>query len=196
MVASCEKRLYEVPDGIFCSKCGWKKDWKYTRPDFELKIRKYDISYTYDGACIVSSRLKDIMTSNGAEETAFNPLSKESNYFHLVPLHEIQFDTERRKTKLENLCHECGLHAVVAGATPAFLRQNLNPNYHLYHTDILFGSYNEHHPLIIVSAQLSKALKKARLKGMILNPINTDHQANQLRTFGAERADASRLSRR
>ena len=71
MVASCEKKLYEVPDGVFCAKCGWKKEWKYTRPDFELKIKKYDVSFTYDGACIVSSKIREIMFSKGRKNLIF-----------------------------------------------------------------------------------------------------------------------------
>lgn len=68
------------------------------RPDFDLIIHKFDISFTHDGSCIVSSRLKEIMISNGVEEAAFHQLSKEKKFYQLVPLHEIKFDSVKRKT--------------------------------------------------------------------------------------------------
>lgn len=47
MVASCEEPLPGIPSKVFCAVCGWKKEWRFTRPDFALGSRKRDVSMTY-----------------------------------------------------------------------------------------------------------------------------------------------------
>lgn len=176
MVASCERPLYDVPDGVFCSQCGWKKDWTYTRPDFDLRKRKMDVSSTYDGATIVSDRVREVFTSHGVDESVFIPLPCEPGFYHLVPSCCVEFDAERRGTRFGRLCPTCGLHDTVAGVMPAFLKQ-LPVDGHLFRTDILFGSYNERSPLIIVSVSLLDALQRGSFTGLDLQPIDAEHVA-------------------
>ena len=173
MVASCEKRhLDDVPDEVFCSSCGWKSDWSYTRESFSLKTRTLDVSCTYDGACIVSSKAKEVLSDFA--DGVFRTLPNEPGFFHLVPVDIVEFDSERRKTRFGEICETCGLPHWVAGATPAYLKSLAGPDKHLFRTDILFGSYNEHHPLKIVSADLLRALEGADLKGLVLKPIGAE----------------------
>jgi hypothetical protein len=176
MVASCEKRLYDVPDGVFCPQCGWKKDWTYTRPDFALRKRKMDVSSTYDGATIVSERVRNVFMSEGVEDSVLVPLLCEPGFYHLVPACCVEFDVNRRGTRFGTLCPTCGLHDTVAGATPAFLKR-IPVGGHIFRTDILFGSYNEHSPMIIVSASLLNALHRESFTGLELESIDAEHVA-------------------
>ena len=174
MVASCQKRLYDVPDSVFCRACGWKVDWRYIRPDYTLGRRRRDVSATYDGTTIISRRVADMFLSFGASESDFRVLPKEPDFFALTPEAVAAFDWEARGTRREELCSECGLHATVAGATPAFLKSVPSQQSWIAHTDVLFGSYHEHHPLIIVSHDIATQLRKARFSGLDIQDVRVE----------------------
>ena len=178
VVASCEKRLYaDVPEEVFCSCCGWKKRWDYTRASFTLGKKKQDVSSTYDHATIVSSRFRDIALTLQEDPEIFAPLLAESGFFHLVPSRIVVFDLNRRETRQSGFCQECGLFSQTACATPVMLVDEFPAGGHIFRTDVLFGSYNERGPLIIVSAVFSAALKKARLTGFHTDPIQPNQSA-------------------
>ncbi len=178
MVGSCEKRLPNVPDSVFCPACGWKVDWQYVRPDYRLGRRKRDVSATYDGATIVSQRAREILCGHGIERMLFTQLPHDPDFFTLAPDMVVNFDSARRKTRLENLCEKCGLYAMVAGATPAFFYSLPKGDAWIARTDLLFGSYNEHHPLIVVSDRIAQALRSARLTGLDLEVIQAEQVAD------------------
>ena len=176
MVASSEKRhINDVPDEVFCSSCGWKSDWGFTRPSFKLKSRSLDVSCTYDGACIVSSAAREVFAD--FIDGVFHVLPREPNFFHLVPIDVVEFDSEKRGTRFGDVCESCKLPEWVAGATPVYLNRLPDPSKHLFRTDVLFGSYNERSPLKIVSTDLLHALERAKLKGVVLKPIHAEQCA-------------------
>lgn len=174
MVASCQERLHDVPDSVFCRVCGWKVDWRYIRPDYTLGRRRRDVSSTYDGTTIISRRVADLLLSFGANERDFRALPKEPDFFALTPETVLIYDCEARGTRRERFCSECGLHATVAGATPAFLKSvPFQPSW-IARTDVLFGSYHEHHPLIIVSHDIAAQLRKARFSGLDIQDVRVE----------------------
>ena len=178
MVASCEKRLYaDVPEDVFCSCCGWKKRWDYTRASFTLGKKKQDVSSTYDHATIVSSRFRDIALMLQEDPGIFAPLPAEPGFFHLIPSRIVGFDLKRRETRQSGFCHECGLFSQTAGATPVMLVDEVPSVGRIFRTDVLFASYNERGPLIIVSGAFSAALKSAGLSGFHIDPIQHNQPA-------------------
>lgn len=176
MVASCEERLYDVPDGVFCPACGWKQDWAFTRPDFTMGKRTLDVSSTYDSAAIVSGRVRDLFLAHGVDARILVPLPCAPGFYHLTPSALVEFDATKRGTRFGTLCPTCGLHDTVAGATPVFLKR-IPAQGHVFRTDTIFGSYNEHSPLIIVSAVLAQALQRESFTGLELELIDADQVA-------------------
>lgn len=172
VTADCKHRMFnDVPDAVFCGTCGWKTDWTFCRPTFRLGRRRLDVSYTYDGACIISDRARSIIASLTAEANIVRSLDMEPGYFHLIPHDTIHFDVQRRGTRFGTLCNTCRLWSTVAGGSPAFLKSVPAGSKHLFRTDILFGSYNARHPMIVISSELYHRFREARLTGIEMEPI-------------------------
>ena len=74
MVGSCDKLFTDPPDIPHCRYCGFKTRYDYTNPLFKLSKKTMDISYTYDGACIVSEKWKSFCIENDFSNVSFVPL--------------------------------------------------------------------------------------------------------------------------
>ncbi len=174
MVASCRKRLQGIPDSVFCPRCGWKTDWRFVRKDYKLGKRRRDVSATYDGATIISNRVRGLLLSLGIEESVFIKIPLEPDFFVLSPDTVVSFDVQRRRTRLEEYCEACALYASVAGASPAFFKSLPQGDSWIARSDVLFGSFHEHHPLIVVSALLARALQSGSFSGLELETIKAE----------------------
>ena len=159
--------LTNLPPSLRCGSCGRNVDPAWTDPTFAPTIGHWDVSYTYDGYFIVSSRFREVLADRGA---GYVELPAQPSCFVLVPLERLEFDAMRRGTKFENFCTKCSRYHDVAGATPAFLRFAPPPN-ELRGTDIEFGSGDEQHPLLVVGSTLADELRAADLSGLDLHPI-------------------------
>jgi hypothetical protein len=171
MVGSCDTRLPGIPNEVFCSQCGWKKDWTFVRDDFRLGQKRMDVSSTYDGMTIVSSRARKALCDIGIGADQMRELPGEPDFYALLPTDEVPFDAERRRTRFSDQCSACGLFGSVAGATPPFFKDLPQESVWIARTDLLFGSHNEHHPLIVASARVAAALLDANLTGLDLKTI-------------------------
>ncbi len=55
-------QLFEIlPKSHICPFCSYKKSLDWDNPFFELKKPYFDFSYTYDGICIVSQKVRDFI---------------------------------------------------------------------------------------------------------------------------------------
>ena len=94
----------------------------------------------------------------------------------LVPTgRTLSFDAERRRTSRTEFCAACRRFTEVAGATPALL---VDPPVPLpdefMRTDIEFGSGDELHPLVIVGNEVAAAMRRAKLRGLKLEPVDNE----------------------
>lgn len=159
--------LYDAPHLTRCSTCGELLKRPHLIPDFKLN-KKFDVSSTYDGYTIVSKRFVDEWHHNGGTGLVFNQLPADPDYFTVEANKEVEFDSVRRKTRFEDFKPCCNRFKSIAGATPAIIK---NANMTLsktqaFQTDVLFGSGDEKHPLIIIPTSIGIALKKAKLSGL------------------------------
>ena len=177
MVASCDTRLPGVPDEVFCPQCGWKRDWTFIRDDYHLGQKRMDVSSTYDGMTIISSRAAKALRDVGISADQMRELPGEPDFYSLLPTDEVAFDTERRRTRLTDRCSVCGHFGSVAGATPPFFKHLPQESVWIARTDLLFGSHNERHPLIVASARVAAALSEAKLSGLDLEKIMAEQVA-------------------
>lgn len=163
--------LQGFPDLVRCSTCGELLERPRLVDAFSL-TKKRDVSATYDGYTVVSQRFMEEWQQMGGEGLEFAPLPKEPGFYVISACQELEFDSERRKTRFEKHRPCCGRYQSVAGATPAFLKspENLLP-LHAARTDVMFGSRDEKHPLIIVPFELGEKLKRAKLSGLDLGEV-------------------------
>lgn len=189
MVGSCDTRLPGIPEQVFCSQCKWKKDWRFIRDDYRLKGKRLDVSSTYDGMTILSPRAYAALLEAGIESDQMRALPSEPDCFALIPTREVPFDAERRRTKLLDHCSVCGLYGSVAGATPAFFKELPQEEEWIARTDLLFGSHNEHSPLIVVSAKVANALLDAKLTGLNLENIMAEQVMDANLPFATQPPD-------
>ena len=157
-----------------CPRCSellakWDED---LRAAPTRRVPKLDVSYTYDGVMVCSSRFVRAVESSGLIDLAIRPLWK--GFSWVMPTLVVRFDPERRGTRFENLCPSCGRFESVIGATPAFLQPGESVAENGFaRTDLEFGSNDEKGPLIICGAYSAEVLKIARLTGIEIEPIVT-----------------------
>ena len=153
-----------------CPVCRTVLDHRALNPDFRLKLDIHDVSYTYDGACVVSeSAMRALSPFAGVEATR---LPFDRDFYLLNVANAVEFDSERRKTRFQDFCDGCNRFRSVAGATPAFLRRTSEPLAEgIYRTDVEFGTDDERAPLLIVSTGLRDVLTRQAPKGLTFRPV-------------------------
>jgi hypothetical protein len=137
-----------------------------------LHSRRLDISVTYDGATIVSQKLRDFLSRRRVSEVSFCRLPNDEDFWLLRANIHVPFDVERRRTRFEAKCWKCGTWQSIVGGTPVFLRLSTLPSA-LCRTDIEFGFGNGKAPLLVVQAALASELRRERFYGVQMEPVNT-----------------------
>ncbi len=168
-------QLFEIlPKSHVCPFCSYKKSLDWDNPFFELKKPYFDFSYTYDGICIVSQKVRDfIFRFHYENDIELVKLKKFPDFYTFLPRRSIAFDSVRRKTKFKNLCKVCGFYESVIGATPVFLKDVLIPfEKGFYKTDLQFGSGNEKSPILLVSPQTKEELISEKFIGITFQEVN------------------------
>lgn len=155
-----------------CDMCGYRIDFSAYNPEYRLARKtQRDITATYDGQWIVSDRLRLVCEANGVADVLFRPFNKEPRFFQFISTRVVPFDVERRKTRFIKLCPKCGNYESIAGATPAYLKITKALDFGIYRTDVLFGSGNEKHPLIIVAPDVKEIFELEKLRGLEFGPV-------------------------
>ena len=154
-----------------CTKCGRVLDKNYVNPRFELVRAVYDLSYTYDGYCIASNKLKEFCVRNDYEGLDFAPMPSVPSFFSLQVRRVVEFDSERRETRFENYCESCKRFETVVGAYPVYLKSPVPLGDGFFRTDLEFGSGDEQHPLLLVGHETYQKLKREKLKGLTFEAI-------------------------
>ena len=151
-----------------CGTCGYATAAEdYVNPEFVLKRDNYDISYTYDGACIVSSRFRELCVRERYDGIAFLSLPRVRYFFRLVVRGQLTFDPVSRGTRFENLCTVCGRYESVVGAYPAFLKAVPIPGEGIYRSDLEFGSGDGKSPVLLVPTKTKRKMEREKIRGAI-----------------------------
>lgn len=133
------------------------------------KLRKHDISATYDGVLTVSFRFKEVCEQSGIRGAVFVQLPDDSAFYRLDATNIVAFDAERAQTRFLNQCDYCKIYESVVGTSPFSLRQGETlPELSLAKTDLEFASLDEKHPILICDARAGGILKQAKLRGLEL----------------------------
>jgi hypothetical protein len=158
-----------APDAPRCAKCGFAVDHTWINPRFTLTVKRWDVSFTYDGYLIVSQRFRDVL---GVRGSVYRDLPAQPSFFAVTAERQVEFDAERRRTRFSLFCDGCQRFTQVAGATPVFLKDEARLPDELRRTDVVFGSNDGQHPLLLVGPGLAADLRRADLAGLELLAID------------------------
>lgn len=153
-----------------CPTCGLLLEkWSTTLAGVQVAKRRLDISCTYDGLLVGSMRFVDFCRESGFTDLVTRQLPDDPSFFALSSDIVVKFDTVRRRTRLLDLCSECGRYNTVAGATPVFLLAGeIVPERGFARTDLEFGSGDEQHPLLLCGAGVGQLLETRSFRGLEL----------------------------
>jgi hypothetical protein len=159
-----------LPDGVCCPQCGSCLDYAYAPSKLSYgPLRRYDVSYTYDGRLILSARAVDKLgLRDRPEEIYLVELEHDPSVYYALPTRVIAFDSVARQTRFEEPCTRCGGFLSVVGATPAYLKGKGLPGRGFFRTDLAFASGREKNPLVLVDEETAKTISRARLSGRVL----------------------------
>ena len=157
------------PHPATCSACGGKVNWQYVNPQYRVKKRRRDITATYDGYLLVSSRLHEILKENGADSDDFLPLPSDADYFCLRPKAALSYSA----AECQRRCDSCDQFADSVVPVPQFVAQLAQPiSSGVYRSSIEFGSVPLKSFCVVVGVNMGIALQSASLRGLELGPIN------------------------
>lgn len=154
-----------VAHSATCPTCGRRTDPTFINPEFKVKTRKWDISTTYDGYCLVSTRFRLFCEKQRWQGMTFASLPADNDFFVLRLANVLEFDAERRATRFENPCSTCRSFYNVIGATPVYLREiNERIEEGFFRSDLEFGSGPEQCPLILLGVATARKLKEQKFQ--------------------------------
>jgi len=164
----------DEPSGIVCPQCGTCLNYEYSPLSVDIHpSKKYDISYTHDLRKLFSERFvsfcKEVLNSH---ETFVPVQAGKMQLFYMIPTRVVEFDVIRRKVRFEKPCVHCGGYEAIAGAHPAFLKDNriIEPGF--FRTDIPFGSGKSKFPLIVVCEEWKNLLASEKFRGIDFGVIS------------------------
>jgi len=161
-----------------CPFCGYRLNFHPHNPRYKVRNKLTDISVTYDGQTIVSTKFKKFCEENKLEGIIFRGFESDKNCFQMVVTREIEFDAARRKTRFEHFCPVCKNYESVVGADPTYLSTSIPLSSGIFRTNLLFASGNEKHPLFLVSIDTKSKLEKSKLIGSEFSPAYGNEATN------------------
>jgi len=130
------------------------------------EARRYDFGGTRDLQPLFSKSLVNIINDLNGNRLAATEIRGSGGDFHLAVTETIEFDVQRRKTKVGPRCDVCGRAKWIAGATPAFLTSNHVPPNGVLITDREFGDRNGRASLLIVGKELKEQIESRGFPGI------------------------------
>ena len=167
------------PEVQRCPACGeMLNKWDVPLTDLRLRKRRYDISATYDGVDVVSQRFIDVYETEGLTGLRFISLPKDKAFYAIQAVRRVAFDPTRSNTRFIDRCPTCGRYESVVGVTPVALKpgEKIQPKEFVW-TDLEFASEDEKHPLLLCGVEAGQILKRAKLRGLDIEPIKDAHAA-------------------
>lgn len=156
------------PHPATCPQCGGKVDSDYVHPKYRVKKRRRDLTATYDGYLLVSSRLRKVLQDGGAGSEDFVALPADLDFFWLRPRSALEYSAARRGRP----CPACGQFADEVGPIPLFLGQLAEPiAAGVYRSSLEFGSVPLKAFQVVVGVRTAAAIQADALAGIELEKL-------------------------
>lgn len=159
-----------------CPICGFRTDYRFVSDSVELTDSSNDISYTYDGYCVVSDRCRELL-SGVPVKPEFLPLTSAPGFSVVFP--QAVADIDRSLLRFEDRCTSCGEFRSVIGQVALSKDINHPLQRGVYRSDVMLGSQNEKGFIEIVSIDVAEELSNAGLSGLSfyeLRLLSTDER--------------------
>ena len=158
------------PEVATCDVCkGVLDKMRESLRGVRIHRRKYDVSNTYDGACIVTERFKQICESNRLTGAVLRQLPDDPGYYVLWSDVVVEYDPEEAGSRLGERCGKCGKLKWATSGRCALKPGSVVLDLGFAQTDLWFagiGGYDERCPTILCGDGAAKVLREAKLKGL------------------------------
>jgi hypothetical protein len=146
--------------------------WNAPLNGVRIRRRQFDLSCTYDGVTVASSRFRDFVQEHKIRGIEFRRLPDDRAFHQVVVTKQVQFDAERRETRFEDQCPICRRFDSVAGATPAYLLPGeiVDPM-EVVRTDVEFGSGDEQNPVLVCGLGAARLFRESDLTEFYLKEV-------------------------
>jgi hypothetical protein len=156
-----------APDTQVCPHCKSCLDRSYIPPQLKIPAsQRYGFGGTRDLQLLFSTDLIKLIGEMTAQKFELHPISRTPDYAYVIPHDLVEFDLERRATKIGPPCSQCMMPTYVVGATPAYLKCRSIPDCGFFRTDIEFGGENGKSPLIVVGKTLKDEIESRHFRGV------------------------------
>lgn len=132
------------------------------------RVRKYDISISYDGVQVWDCAAKEVYDRAQMSGLHFAQLSN-PEFYAVRASSVLQYDATCTGTRFLNQCGACKQWEFVGTGTPVVLMPgSVVPSLGFARTDLEFAAKDEKQPLLICGDGAAKILKAAKLRGLEL----------------------------
>jgi hypothetical protein len=151
-----------------CAKCGYRLDYRFINPYFNLTRKTLDYSATYDGVTIVSLKFKEFCIRYGYGNLEFGDLPGTSNFYTFSVIgNELAYNFRAK----EKLCERCGQYESVIGPSLNLDTINEPLTDGFYQSNIWFAGGNEKSPITIIAPSTRDILVKEKFKGICFTKV-------------------------
>jgi hypothetical protein len=104
----------------------------------------------------------------------FISLPDDPDFFQVLATKVVPLDPRRSGVEFHKRCAGCGrFESVIHGGESLVLKPGVRiPPRGFVRTDLEFASEDEKFPLILCGLRVGEALKKSRLRGLVLEPLS------------------------
>lgn len=151
-----------APHPATCGTCGGRIEPEFLDRTFRVKKRRRDVTVTYDGYLLVSSRFREFCFSLGWSAPLFRALPADSAYWWLSPIVSVSCVGRRLRE-----CPSCGNFADVVG--PELGIPEIGMEYWKHgavSSDLQYGSVPLQGRIVIVREDWRAALMTQRFIGL------------------------------
>ena len=162
--------FHDPPPGVLCPRCKTVLNQQFRPAHLPLRTGM-DISSTYDNVQVASERFVEVCREHALPGVTFHRFEgKNGSYYFVESERVVTFDAERRGTRFESRCPDCGNFESIVGATPVYLSHGGPLERGFFRTDLAFGSNEGKRPMLLVDSETAALLKSLKLAGMDLEP--------------------------
>jgi hypothetical protein len=155
-----------------CPECGFINNFEYLSPTFKLKVKKYDLSATYDCRYIASQAFADFCVGGAYSGIELVPLPNDSGFYWFQITNIVQFDVQRASLTYDRRCSTCNRYYDITPAYPIYLKEGRLPSSDgFFATDQHFAYGNSQSPAFIIGIDTYNKMSAARLKGIEITAI-------------------------
>ena len=164
-----------IPDEYRCKKCGYLRDFglveHFYDPNFKLRRKKYDMSYTHELTDIVSEKFRIFCEKNNYHGISFLPLPNDNGFYILKVNNIVEVDTQN--IKFDNYCSSCkNYESVVMPDLKLFLKDQSAPLPDgLYATDLLIAGGDSKSRLVIFGMETYQKFQEENITGAYFREV-------------------------